>query len=96
MFIVLLLLCLKGDYICINFRLSESIEYYVSLLFIVVKKYVTNIVLLLILCLNESTSGLILLRYCNFSRGATKILKINQKKRKEYNQILILIQESNS
>ena len=53
MFIVLLSLCLKEYYININPRLSKSVEYSVSSLFIVVKKYVTNIKFMLILCVNE-------------------------------------------
>ena len=47
-----------------------------------VKKYATNITLIVILCLNESVSRLIRLRYRNFIRDATKNLKINKKKEK--------------
>ena len=96
MLIVLLLICLKEYFTYINFRLSKSIEYFVYSLFIVVKKYVTNITWLLILYLNESTSHLIRLRCCNFIRDATKTLKINKRRRKEYTQIFILIQEYES
>ena len=77
-----LLSCLKGDYTCINSPLSKSVEYSVSSLFIEVKKYATNITLIVILCLNESVSRLIRLRYRNFIRDATKNLKINKKKKR--------------
>ena len=89
----LLLICLKGYSTSINSRLSKSVKYYVSSLFIVIKKNVTNITLILILCLNKRTSRLIRLRCRNFIRETTHTIKIN-KKRKEYNQILILNQES--
>ena len=59
MLIVLLLLCLKEYSTCINYRLSKSVKYPVSSLCIIKKIYITNITLLLILCLNESPSHLI-------------------------------------
>ena len=46
MFIVLLLLCLKGNFTCINSRLSKGAEYSISSLFMVINKYVTNITLI--------------------------------------------------